>query len=157
MCSQLWALQVSSHSLIKRRPCFGEILPLLPPFSSTFFVIRMISARYSPLKRAPLVDHNHGGLQDALVAGLDGYYRAFIASEADSKLREEAKASINTSLFSCIRPEVQGTVSSNSRPTLDRDADVTEDLPGMSVSGHVLPCEYDCREQKALQRGTLLL
>ncbi len=48
--------------------------------------------------------------QNALLAGLDGFYRSYVASESDTSNREEQDATIISSLYSCIRLEHRGAV-----------------------------------------------
>ena len=50
------------------------------------------------------------GLQRELVTGLDGFYRAYISSEADTRSMDADDATFAASLFSSIRFELRGAV-----------------------------------------------
>ncbi len=91
-------------SLIRSRNC------------STSSRTPMTSARFS--LGSPLALKLHGAsdqavlrLQEELVVGLDGFYRAYVNSELDTSEREEDGSTFPAALFSSIRPEHRGTVS----------------------------------------------
>ena len=46
----------------------------------------------------------------SLVAGLNGFYASYIASEGDNEDLEEAECSTDTAWFACVRPEFRGAV-----------------------------------------------
>jgi len=50
--------------------------------------------------------------QGALLTGLDGFYRTYMASESDTSNREEQDATINSVLHSCVRFQFRGAVRS---------------------------------------------
>ena len=100
-------------------------------------------------------------LQNALLAGLDGFYRSYVASESDTRYREEEDAAITTSFYSCIRPEYRGAVRIYALLTMvvfetgaqcQREACVAWHVP-IDLSGHVLPRQHECTEPKALPPG----
>ena len=110
--------QVLVRSPTRRRRASGGSSLILSRNCSTSSRTPMTSARSlgSPLALKPNGASDQAvlrplRLQEELVVGLDGFYRAYVNSELDTSEREEDGSTFPAALFSSIRPEHRGTVS----------------------------------------------